>query len=397
MTIHKERQPIMDASAKTNDYLAEQLNNDMRRAVMPVTVFVGIEVVIAFFGNLLVLYVFLFRYGHSNFRYFVLCLAFTDITSAVTTMPGEIVTQLYWYVYPVRMVCKIKSFFNMFTVSSEALCLLTIAVDRYRKVCHPFGWQIKEHVAKWLCVGIYCVGFVVSLPVAIFWGTHNEIEKGNITTTVCEKDQKFKNTDKPTRYSITIESILGVCLACMFLLYVLIARQVILHDRRQSKHEMPERKRNENNRVDTCAEITSGSTIQDTDTRDSAASVNSETEMTIKHSAGRRRSGGIQRNTDNPADRRDFYTKVKRKTLIMFVLTITFIVTTILYLTLLSFIAHGILPSLTDTQRAVYFFFFRLYFINHVINPIVYGVLDPQFRAARKSCRHRRPTGWFLV
>lgn len=107
-------------SLPLNKRLAEELNTELKDTLMPVTVFVGLETVFGFLGNLLILYVFLFHYHKCNFKYFVLCLAFVDITSTLTTMPGEIVTQTFWYVYPVPIVCKIKSFFNVFTVCGLA-------------------------------------------------------------------------------------------------------------------------------------------------------------------------------------------------------------------------------------------------------------------------------------
>ena len=46
---------------KDNTQFAEQLNDEMKSSVMPVTTFVGFETVFGFFGNLLILYVFFFR------------------------------------------------------------------------------------------------------------------------------------------------------------------------------------------------------------------------------------------------------------------------------------------------------------------------------------------------
>lgn len=117
--------------------MLRELNEDMTQTVMPVTVFVGLQTVLGFFGNLIVMYVFLFRYRHCSFRYFVTCLAGIDFISSLTTLPGEIVLQNFWYTFPSNILCKTKAFFDMCRVTAEALCLLTIAVDRYRKVCKP--------------------------------------------------------------------------------------------------------------------------------------------------------------------------------------------------------------------------------------------------------------------
>lgn len=189
---------ILNATAKVteitetlnDDELLLKLNSEMQDAVLWVTVYVGIEAVLGFFGNLLVIYVFFFRYQVCNFRYFVLCLALIDFVSCVTTVPGEIITQTYWYIYPSRYLCKAKSFFNVFTISAEAFCLFTIAVDRYLKVCHPFGKQITPLSAKVLCCVIYLAATFLAIPTAVFWGsftTHKLYMDRNITVTVCEK------------------------------------------------------------------------------------------------------------------------------------------------------------------------------------------------------------------
>jgi hypothetical protein len=217
-------------SEETNMSLTEQLNEEFQNAVLPVTVFVGFEAVLGFFGNLLVLYVFSFQYQVCNFRYFVRHLAIIDVTSSLTTIPGEIVTQLYWYVHLQRELGKIKSFFNVFTVSAEAMCLLTIAFDRYRKICKPLGWQIKPRTAVYVCAAIFAVAVILAFPVAILWGTHSHLKVYNgvlINVTVCEKDEHFENTKYPLIYSLTVEVIVSISLLLMLILYVLVARKLL--------------------------------------------------------------------------------------------------------------------------------------------------------------------------
>lgn len=74
--------------------------------------------------------------------------------------------------------------------------------------------------------------------------------------------------------------------------------------------------------------------------------------------------------------------RLRRKTLIMFILTAVFIITSVLYFCLIGLMsdADDFLLRLSHTEQAVWLFFLRLYFINSVINPILYGFLDPRFR-----------------
>lgn len=381
--------------------LANKLNAEMTRAVRPVTIIVGIEVVFGFFGNLLVIYVFLMHYKVCTFKYFVLCLAVVDITCCMTTMPGEIVTQLYWYVYPVREVCKIKSFFNVFTVSAEALCLFTIAVDRYRKVCRPFGWQIKPRVAKYLCGILFILALVMALPTPFLWGLRSQekIYKNNsITVTLCEKDGKFEKTNYPIGYISTVMTIIIFLLILMFIQYVFVAMKLLKERRNRMGSGMP------------IVNSSLNRSVQQTSLSTPARGHNNGTSDTVAESTVCNAMNGeisISTNEDseiqeNEKGRRDFQNhnteggrehrikgktltkRVRRKTLIMFILTLAFIVTTVLYFILITIIASpkDFLQYMTDSQKAAYFFFLRFYFINHVINPVVYGLLDPQFKCA---------------
>ena len=400
-------------SAELERQLAEKLNDEMRLTVLPVTVFVGIEAVFGFCGNLLILYVFLFHYHKCNFKYFVLCLSFIDMTSTLTTLPGEIVTQTFWYVYPVPLVCKVKSFFNMFTVCGCAFGLLVIAVDRYRKVCRPLAWQIKPKVAMILIFVQLTISFIIAIPVPFFWGTHSFLKKyegHNLTVTVCEIDAKFKHTDYPLKYSIVIETTLAIVMFVLFILYIFVVRK--LFQMNPGDRKKGNQAGNSQNQRSSGATF-SGRAVSDDDnsgqgqgaelqdTADSTVSCSADEvetdmktnpEISSKVEAASKMSSTLsaKRVASTRASRK---TKLRRKTLIMFILTAVFISTTVLYLTLLSFIAKGLLESLTSAQKSVYFFFFRLYFIHHVINPILYGILDPKFRRVLKqsfqSCKNR--------
>lgn len=436
---------------KRDKTLAEELNNEFTDTVFPVTIFVGLEVVFGFFGNVLVLYVFLFRYHVCNFRYFVLCLAFIDITSTLTTMPGEMVTHLYWYVYPYAEVCKVKSFFNMFTVCAEAFCLLTIAIDRYRKVCRPFGWQIKPKLAILICLVIYIISAILASPVPFLWGIsyQNKLYKGvNVTTTICEKDGKYKETKRPIQYSITMEVVLSVIVVIIFVLYVLVARTLLRKKRnRRLSGKFSDVTTSSSNPVGSSSNVIKMNAVSGISEHSSSIYKKGKTEG-ISQSRGHKQfsteamssktekassslniwqtvppakytdsdiptdesrgptsddeTDGARRRFRRPSEHRiqtrslrsrkkTVKTRVRRKTLIMFLLTLIFMITTVLYLTLLSFIARSddVLRSMSHSWRAIYFLFFRLYFINHVINPIVYGLLDPHFRMILRKMKNR--------
>lgn len=378
--------------------LVEELNDRMTQAVMPVTIFVGIECAFGFFGNLLVIYAFLFHYKVCTFKYFVVCLAIIDITCCLSTMPGEMVTQLYWYVYPasIRGVCKVKSFLNVFTVSAEALCLLTIAIDRYRKVCRPFGWQIKPRVAKYICGLLYVLAFIIALPTPFLWGLRSQkkqYQNSTITVTHCEKDGRFEKTNYPIYYISTVMAIVTLFLILMLIHYVFVAMKLM----KERRHRLGSCTKKASTLTPSCTQ----SDRHQTSMVDSSEFVERPGEVPISkcensdipcnnrvihNSSSQNNLNALKIQSRN---RKSMNSRVRRKTLIMFILTFTFVITTIIYFVLVTIIASpkDILQQLTDGQKAVYFFFLRFYFINHVINPFVYGLLDPQFKVAMKNTK----------
>ena len=371
-------------SPEDNRRLAEEFNDELRSTLLPVTAFVGVETVLGFFGNVLILYVFVFRYRKCNFKYFVLCLSFVDITSTLTTMPGEIFTQTFWYIYPVPLICKVKSFFNMFTACGQMYSLFVIAIDRFRKVCCPIGWQIKPNLARILCFVQLIIAFVMALPVAFFWGTHSFVVqyKGyNVTVTVCEIDKEFKSTDYPLIYSVVEEIINSLVMLTMIVLYIQIGRKVFSYKPSGKKSSVAA----EGSHIET--DLSSGITsYEEPRAKERARSVQfislhrKDSQKSIRSSRQSKANGS----TKTPS-RKTIGKKVKRKTLIVFILTALFVFTTVMYVALLSFVVNDNLHTLSNSQIAAYFFFFRLYFINHVINPILYGFLDLSFRRVLKE------------
>ncbi|KAH3707873.1 D(1A) dopamine receptor-like [Dreissena polymorpha] len=411
--------------------LLEEMNKNMALAVLPVTIFVGIEVAVGFVGNLLVIYVYLFRYHTCNFRYFVLCLALLDFASTATTMPGEIITQQNWYAYPLPVFCKVKSFFNIFTVAGEALCLCIIAVDRYRKVCAPFGWQIKARHALLLCGVILAISAILASPVPFFWGVTKQATRYKdtvVNATLCEKDRNFINSNAPFIYVTIAEVGISICLLVMFVLYIFVAKKLILNERRFRRHSVPKcayvrtsstpstanalgsvKSRTEESYCSMSDEVTQVHSQQEdasekqiyletensldfsSDIAVDMEDVRSETMETVdKYHPDQNRTQKLKTFKECLKVHRQRLNKVRRKTFIMIIVTTVFIITCILYLTLLAFIsrADDILWHMNDNEKAAYFFFFRLVFINHVINPIIYGCLDQQFKAVLSDVTH---------
>ena len=185
---------LNNTNASATEITAEDLSNAMKKEVWPVTILIGVEAVLGIVGNTLIILVYTLRYRRCNFKYFVLCMALIDITSCFTTLPGEMVSQLHWYNYQYEWICKIKSYFNVFTVWSSAVTLLLLAYDRYRKICRPLDWQIQPKWALRSCVISVGISGLVAAPMVILWGKQSYVYHGsdqNVTVTICEKSRFY--------------------------------------------------------------------------------------------------------------------------------------------------------------------------------------------------------------
>ena len=474
--------------------VVEELNRNLTMVVLPVTIFIGVEAFVGTFGNILILLIYTKRYERSNFRYFVLSMAVIDLTSCLTTLPGEIFSQMNWYTYKYDWICRVKSYINVQTAWGSASILLLLAFDRYRKICKPLAWQIQPSFALKLCICSLVLASMVAIPISVLWGKQTYIYQQdglNLTVSICEKSEKYADVIYPFVY-ISCVYILPVGLILFVVCSLNIFTACKLFGKKRLSLNIPVKSSVSSvytsdaslNTVATETDIESFNTepltvrnhpddsavinmndssnlgesqsstdcnidgtddVNDSEGRRSESKANVRTRVSfiakreqpcgsgkkisddrdidfhfdidisshiIKNNGNNDRMKTEARTrtykiNDNPsstvhrhADPRrqkagnhhtsDF--RRKQKTVIMLVLTIVFVITMLLYVILISFVAgtEGILKTLSNSQKVVFFFFWRLYFINTVINPILYGMLDPRFRAGMRAIFRRK-------
>ena len=324
-------------SGEHNTETAKKINDEFRMKVLPVTIFVGAEIILGVIGNVVVLYVFIARYSKCTYRCFIIYLGLIDILSCFTSMAGEIVSHMFWFTYDFQVICQIKSFFNVFTVSADVLCLLTIAIDRYKQIRVPDAIQMSPLLAVYLCIGITVAAAAMAIPGGIVSGKNHFNYTYNDTTfvelTMCGVDDKYQNSNFDRIYVICLQSLIGISLAPMVLLYVIIARTLC--------------------------------------TTDGTGDGDSDSYLSLIPKG------------ENKSSK----TRLRQQTVMMFTVTMLFVVTIVAYLILDSFILKDV-KKYTFQETVTFLLFFRFYFMNHVINPVIYGWLDPEFRLCMRSmCR----------
>ena len=466
--------------------IIHSINQRIFQRLLPITILTGTEALVGLVGNVLILCVYSRFYRQCNFRYFVLFLALYDLTSCLTALPGEMYLQLNWFNFRYDSICKIKSFFNVFTAWGSAFTLSLLACDRYRKVCKPLSSQMRPSRALKLCVTGVILSFIVSIPDAVLWGkqsfSYRYIE-GNYTLnlSICEKANEYKDEIYPFAYIVAVYILpLGVISLVICTVNVMIAREMFCKKRKMKLNRchrnsnLPTKSANVFNisrRVQTsvykastrnmrqsstnlgndvrvikrdftilCSTVSLDSlSIESTVTsspggcdslpsvavredklEENANSSNKDlhesnrgdmSDATGVTSAARRVTSAARGVTSaargvTSAARNRFRTitqtsadtdvRMRKKTLIMLILTSVFVLTITIYIALITVVAKSsgqldVMRQLENPDIVLFLFFLRLYYVNVVINLLLYGLLDLRFRTGlrRLLCRFK--------
>ena len=176
-----------------NEELLDKVNHQFAMTVLPVTLLIGIESVVGAVGNILIIFVYSRQNDITNFRHFVLFLAFNDLTSCLTAIPAEVFTQLNWYKLKYSWLCKSKAYFNLLTSWNSASILLLFCFDRFRKICFPLRLQIRPSLAFKLCASLTVTSAVVVGPSVLAWASTTyslPTDEGPVNVTVCGKSDE---------------------------------------------------------------------------------------------------------------------------------------------------------------------------------------------------------------
>ena len=210
--------------------ILKQMNDDERRRLIPTIVFLAIISVLGIFGNGIVCHVYRTKYRLSNSQCFILCLSAIDLLTCSIAIPFEIFTVIDQYMFTEQWLCKVARFFNTIGTMSSSFLLLVIAIDRYRKVCKPFGWQISSNAAKILCGISIVFGLVLAVPAVFIYGKQTfEIDGMAMNGTECSTDDEMVETIYPFINAALFGTLFLSGIVTICILYCLIGAEVKRH------------------------------------------------------------------------------------------------------------------------------------------------------------------------
>ena len=215
-----------------NKTLIDELNKEETMRMIPVIIFLLVICVFGLCGNGLSLYVFKTHFKPSSSRLFFMYLSGVEIFSCAVLIPIDISSLFQQLMLVSGYLCVGYIFLLVFQVQVAADILIVIALDRWRKICHPFQWQLSYTMSKRLCIVTVLFGVIEALPSLWLYGAHTvHMDVYNITGEECSINDSVRETVYPVVYVIFFWVITIIRITVLSVLYFKIMITVKQHDK----------------------------------------------------------------------------------------------------------------------------------------------------------------------
>ncbi|OWF38832.1 cardioacceleratory peptide receptor-like [Mizuhopecten yessoensis] len=344
-----------DADNLINTFISSGLKIDaindkyFSTVLLPSFVYACVLLTVGIPGNSLVVYVYGFKSKKTVSRLFILTLAILDLINCLFSISTELFLMWNFLKFDFPAICKISRFITSFCNHSTTIVLLTIAIDRFRKIRHPLKTKMKMSTAKRIMIFSMIFGCLTGIPFALFYGT-----KTLVLTTVVTDTQRFVYEGKTCLprdgLDIIYKEILLIVLSIahvvsdviLVVLYSFVGKAV-LSSNKSFRRVDPTSNKSHSNRK-------------------------------ISFELGRRNTSRSNSTSSVPGN-------VSRTNTMLFLVTLVFILSFVPYL-ILAYIRtfQSETHNTSSLHKAIQQLFLRSYFLNSAVNPIVYCFVCKHFR-----------------
>ena len=352
-------------------------------------------------GNFIVIVIYLLKMAKTTSRHFIISLAVCDFVNCAFGMPVELSLLANYYKFDYPILCKVSRFSTFFMNNTSSLVLMGIAVDRFRRVCIPLRPNMTVTQSRIICIVAGIFSMLSAAPALIIYGTRTIYIPGPANNTmVVFKTCHINDASKETTYPMIFNLYLFIGTLTIFftlaILYACVGRVVC---RRKTFSEESVRFTS-SYRHDADNTVRNGRSLSVTSRF--WRSVSNVSPKLLRHA----QTKFGQQNKNLPdiiepnalRDRAASETSVRRHggksvragrtTMILFLVTLLFILTFVPYLTIVTmrYIKPHMVEHMTTIERSVFNFMLRSYLMNSAFNPLIYCFLNRQFRMKVKRC-----------
>lgn len=399
-----------NSSIESARFLSEY-NNELTIFLIPNTIILSLYLIIGVTGNVISIFVYGVKIKDvKGKRFFIPYLAAVDLLSIM--IGGGFAVALN--VLPVRfhgdILCKSLWFLCAVFAIQSCLILLVISVQRYIEVCKPHNQQMTRFWKKVALLLTVILAFGTSTPNILFHGEIEVVTSRNITGHRCGILKSTSDTVTFFVYNCILFALNAAGVVVMVIIYSLIGRDIFRlmkrQERRKSSTHLARISINRNTQENTSIirnSLNISSQRKSLDmSLDSLDILNSNADRTSNTSiegTPRSRSSSI---ITEYAIRGSIKVKVHfqrhRHSWMCMMISLMYVIafTPRISLMFIESLYPTFWDNLDNYQIRLCLFFYRLYIINHVINPFIFGFFDKLFREeCRKlfcECRKRVPS-----
>ncbi|XP_060064697.1 gastrin/cholecystokinin type B receptor-like [Ylistrum balloti] len=385
----------------------EDWNDELSRHLIPDSVILMIYLVVGILGNSLVIYIHTVKLRTKwEDRFFIPVLAIVDLISCVVSSSFSFSINMLPVKYSNNSACKIMFFLNMTCTLISALMLAVIALNRYRKICKPFEKQMNMF---WKKIAIACVvgiALVISWPCFLFYGS-KEVFEGQIQGYRCTSVRGPWSTIQPLVFKAAVMLLTFTILVSLVVFYSLIGKVVFCHMLRCKKKssnfgpteddfETPNPISGDSSDITDVPDTNTASVNDnkipldpdvlspiDNNTKSPPTMIIDSEQKSSNIGASNERSILPEKDLKMPS-REAGLTKIRgiRLALIFMLITVVFIVCYVPKVGMMIYESQheNFWIELSPSELSGFRFIYTAFIINNIVNPIIYGFLDRQFR-----------------
>ncbi|XP_062621630.1 cholecystokinin receptor-like [Saccostrea cucullata] len=376
--------PPMETTNFGKELSLEELNQiEVQRRLAPM-IYLGILTLLGVPGNLTVLFVYLFKFGSSTHRTFIVALAIIDLVGSAVCMPFEIIEMNFQYTFYAVGACKFFRFNNTVVALTSIFFIIGLSFDRYRRVCKPLKTQMTVLKAKSFCFVAVIIAILFSSPVFFLIGTRRVQLPHNVTGYDCSTDDKYKNTIYPVVLNGVLFLFFVFAIIFLSVIYILIGKKIFKHVKFHTSVAST-------NSSSISSKKTSSTSLQSNGQEaivlENISNMASQSEdLATKHSK--------QNHTQKQGQIKEEPRSKTRITRIAFAICLAFILSYLphLIISIWTAIKGGFIAKPGSVASAMLPIVTRSIFINNVVNPFIYGFLDRRFKriVLKSLCKKRK-------
>lgn len=385
-------------SLNSSDSLYSLKVYDMKMAnvLLPNTILLIIGCCLAMIGNTVVMHIHWRKLNSSeNFRMFIPFLALSDFVGSVVCTSIYVIQNFHWFTWPDKSACKAAWILTKFVQSTSVTFLVAIACQRFVRICRPFKQEISRFTNYLFLICAVMFVLFESVPFALFAGIKkHENETGKeIVFNECRRYDLNNSPDIWRVYRIIENSLHGLIVITIVVLYFKSGLKLakVAKKINNSKHTRRKATINVDLANDTMDEssVTNGRslfyTLPSSSTNDITADDASVTTMNY---------GTTNRAYKKMRAKNQKYKRIN----CMFILVSIIVMVTYLPRVVMSFFdveddhfwyKYSFLTEFTDQNVLPKVSVYRLYMVSFLINPVVYSVMDVEFRKSLKLCYYQ--------